>query len=101
VEIQFPPHEVLGTHSNHSIFKDVMLLWYYTTIENNIEFNHWHWWLTSIILATWEAESRRILIQGQARQKVCKTPSQQKKLLSVMAHNCHSSYSRKPKIRGL
>jgi hypothetical protein len=26
------------------------------------------WWLTPIILATWEAEIRRIVVQGQARK---------------------------------
>jgi hypothetical protein len=30
----------------------------------------------SLSLATWEAEIRRIMVQGQPRQKVSKTPSQ-------------------------
>jgi hypothetical protein len=34
-------------------------------------------WLTPIILATLEAEIRKILVQGQLRQKVSETPSQQ------------------------
>jgi hypothetical protein len=34
------------------------------------------WWLTLIILATQEAEIRKITVQGQARQIVCKTLSQ-------------------------
>jgi hypothetical protein len=33
-------------------------------------------WLTPVILATWEAEIRRIMVRGQPRQKVGKTPSQ-------------------------
>jgi hypothetical protein len=33
-------------------------------------------WLTPVILATWESEIRRIDFQGQAGQKVHKTPSQ-------------------------
>jgi hypothetical protein len=33
-----------------------------------------HQWLTSIILATWEAEIRRILVQSQLEQKIHKTP---------------------------
>jgi hypothetical protein len=33
-----------------------------------------HQWLTPVILATWEAEIRRITVQGQSRQIVCKTP---------------------------
>jgi hypothetical protein len=31
-----------------------------------------HWWLTSIILTTWEAEIRRIQVEGQPRQIVLK-----------------------------
>jgi hypothetical protein len=34
-----------------------------------------HWWLTPVILATQEAEIRRIRIQSQPRQIVCKTLS--------------------------
>jgi hypothetical protein len=34
-----------------------------------------HPWLTPIILATWEAEIRRMKVQGQPRQKVLETPS--------------------------
>jgi hypothetical protein len=35
-------------------------------------------WLTPIILATQEAEIRRITVQCQPREKVHKTPSQKK-----------------------
>jgi hypothetical protein len=28
------------------------------------------WWYTLVILATWEAKKRRIMVQGQPRQKV-------------------------------
>jgi hypothetical protein len=38
--------------------------------------NSWLLWLKPIILATWEVEIGRIMIQGQPRQKVSKTPSQ-------------------------
>jgi hypothetical protein len=34
-----------------------------------------HQWLTPIILATWEAETRRVAIQGQPGQIVCKNLS--------------------------
>jgi hypothetical protein len=36
-----------------------------------------------VILATWEAEIRRIAIQNHPGQKVCETPSQQKEQVSV------------------
>jgi hypothetical protein len=32
-----------------------------------------NWWLTPIILVTWEAEIERIAVQGQRRQTVCET----------------------------
>jgi hypothetical protein len=32
-----------------------------------------HWWLMLIILPTWEAEIRRITVQGQPGKIVCKT----------------------------
>jgi hypothetical protein len=34
------------------------------------------WWLIPLISATWEAEIRRIVFQGQPGQKVSETPSQ-------------------------
>jgi hypothetical protein len=33
-----------------------------------------HQWFLPVILTTWEAEIGRIIVQGQPRQKVCKTP---------------------------
>jgi hypothetical protein len=33
------------------------------------------WWLTPIILATREAESRKMVVQGESRQTVHKLPS--------------------------
>jgi hypothetical protein len=29
----------------------------------------WHQWLTSVILAAWEAKIRKIAVQGQRREK--------------------------------
>jgi hypothetical protein len=37
-----------------------------------------HWWLMSIILATQEAEIRRMVVQSQPRQIVLETLSQKK-----------------------
>jgi hypothetical protein len=34
-----------------------------------------HWWLIPIILTTWEAEIRRITVQGQPRKKASEIPS--------------------------
>jgi hypothetical protein len=34
-----------------------------------------HWWLTPVILATWEAEIRRITVHSQLRQIVLETLS--------------------------
>jgi hypothetical protein len=34
------------------------------------------WRLKSVILATWEVEIRRIMVQGQAGEKVLEIPSQ-------------------------
>jgi hypothetical protein len=54
-------------------------------------------WLTPVILATWEAEIRRIVVPGQTQEKSLRDPSQQKKLV----YTCPLSYTRKHKIRGL
>jgi hypothetical protein len=35
----------------------------------------WHWWLTSVILATQKADIRRIEVYGQPRQRVQEIPS--------------------------
>jgi hypothetical protein len=35
-----------------------------------------HWWLTSVILATWEAKIRRIWFEASPRQIVLETLSQ-------------------------
>jgi hypothetical protein len=46
-----------------------------------------------IILATWEAEIGRVIVQS--RQKVCKTPFKQ--WLGVVEHTYHLSYTGKHK----
>jgi hypothetical protein len=59
-----------------------------------------HWWLTPVILVTWESEIRRITVLGQPSQKeFCETSSQQKKG-RVWWCICHPSYSRQSKIGG-
>jgi hypothetical protein len=44
-----------------------------TTTTNPLS---WVWWLKPVILATWEAEVRRIKVQSKPRQKILKTLSQ-------------------------
>jgi hypothetical protein len=50
----------------------------------------WEQWLRIGILATLEAEIRKIAVGGQSRQKVCKTSSQTIKT-GVVVHTCHPS----------
>jgi hypothetical protein len=45
-----------------------------------------HWWLTPIILATQEAEIRKIIVQTQPRQVIFKTLSQKKKKKRPTTH---------------
>jgi hypothetical protein len=46
-----------------------------TRIRSHEKQRAWHRWLTSVILATWEAEIGRIYIQGQPRLIVLETSS--------------------------
>jgi hypothetical protein len=52
-------------------------------------------WLKPLILATKEVEIKRILVQGQHRQKFHKTSLD--KWLDAMAQACHPSYVGKHK----
>jgi hypothetical protein len=63
-----------------------------------------HWWLTSVILATQEAEIRRIMVQSQSGQIVCETISENtyhKKRAGGVAQNtgseCKPHYHKKKK----
>jgi hypothetical protein len=49
-------------------------------------------WLTPAILATQEAEIKRVVVLGQPRQKVHKIPSQLIKKQGAVVHAFHPSY---------
>jgi hypothetical protein len=44
-------------------------------VELQINFPSWTEWLTHVILGTWEADTGRMRVPGQPRQKVGETPS--------------------------
>jgi hypothetical protein len=62
-----------------------------------------YWKLMSIILATWEAKIRKIMVPGQSRLKKKKFARLHPngKILSVVALTCCPSSGRKFKIGGL
>jgi hypothetical protein len=54
-------------------------------------------WLTPVILATWQAEIRRIVVPGQPRQTFVRHNLSEKNL-GVVVHACHPSDGGKHKI---
>jgi hypothetical protein len=51
-------------------YASILICWY---LKKSNNMSAGHQWLTSAILATWEAEIRRIVVRGQPRQMVPKT----------------------------
>jgi hypothetical protein len=49
------------------------------------------WWLVLIILAAWEVEIQKIVVQGQPGKKVVKIPISVNKL-GMVVYFCNSSY---------
>jgi hypothetical protein len=47
---------------------------HFTFLENTEALAR-HWWFMTVILAVWEAEIRRIMVQGQLGQIVHEIPS--------------------------
>jgi hypothetical protein len=49
----------------------------YSVLRQPLKIKIWaeHWWLSSVILATWEAEIRGIKVQGYPRHIVQEIPS--------------------------
>jgi hypothetical protein len=58
-----------------------------------------HWWLTSAVLAIWEAEMGKIEVQDQTKQKVQETVCQT--IAECLAYICHPKLYRKLRSGGL
>jgi hypothetical protein len=54
-----------------------------------------HQCLTFVILATWEAEIERNMVQDQPGKKFMRPPFQWKKNLGVVTYTCHPTEGRK------
>jgi hypothetical protein len=85
------------THLTSELSRKIQVGWFLVIqISSHCLFKihafYWEWWLTAVILATWEAEIRRTLCGDQPRQKVHKTPISANKKLGMVAHGCHPKF---------